>query len=431
MGNSIDKRDASEARDARYILGLDVGGANTKFALVQFPRAFPGEGPSASASRSAYPGQVPLAGGKSLPFHVLGQGIEYFPVWERTRADLPAMLAGVRERTRRLVPPGALVKCAVSVTAELSDVFATKREGVLEVVAACESAFPGPLHVLQFLSVKGTFLAAHAVKETPLAVAAANWVATALLVGKFHPDALLVDMGSTTTDLIPIQGGQPATRGLDDTSRLVHHELLYTGILRATIPSVAHQVPYRGGWCPVSFEKFALMADAYLVLGDITPEQYTCDTADGRSPSRANSLARLARVICADLEGVTEPEVLAIARYLKERQLAHVLEAIYAHERPTRPPGSNAEPRSQEIPCRPPGPVILTGIGAPVLREAVRAQLPFPVEALGSVLPRPDHLNASPDTISTAVAVAVCLAMESARAPAPASVPASGEHDAG
>ena len=63
----------------------------------------------------------------------------------------------------------------------------------------------------------------------PLSVAAANWAATARAVAMHHPDALLVDIGTTTTDLVPIVGGEVVAVGHTDPERLMSAELLYTG----------------------------------------------------------------------------------------------------------------------------------------------------------------------------------------------------------
>ncbi len=68
--------------------------------------------------------------------------------------------------------------------------------------------------------------------HTPLTVAASNWVATALVVADEVPDAILIDMGSTTTDIIPIVGGVVRAIGLTDPDRLASGELVYTGALR-------------------------------------------------------------------------------------------------------------------------------------------------------------------------------------------------------
>ena len=107
---------------------------------------------------------------------------------------------------------------AVTMTAELSQAFRTKREGVAAVIAALEAAFPtGQLHVY---TVEGDFVSAGVARDRPLSVAASNWAATARWVGTRFPRSMLIDVGSTTTDIIPIIDGQVAATGRTDPARI-------------------------------------------------------------------------------------------------------------------------------------------------------------------------------------------------------------------
>ena len=80
----------------------------------------------------------------------------------------------------------------------------------------------------------------------PMSVASTNFLASATLVGRQVPDALLIDMGSTTTDIIAIAGGKPAPRGLTDGERLATGELVYTGLTRTDVSVVAQRATFRG-----------------------------------------------------------------------------------------------------------------------------------------------------------------------------------------
>ena len=60
----------------------------------------------------------------------------------------------------------------------------------------------------------------------------ANWSATAWAVAERHPDTLLVDIGTTSTDIIPIVSGSVAALGHTDPDRLLSGELVYTGAVR-------------------------------------------------------------------------------------------------------------------------------------------------------------------------------------------------------
>jgi (4-(4-[2-(gamma-L-glutamylamino)ethyl]phenoxymethyl)furan-2-yl)methanamine synthase len=168
-----------------------------------------------------------------------------------------------------------------------------------------------------------------------------------------HPDALLVDVGSTTADVIPIAAGRVAATGHNDLERLLAGELVYTGVLRTNLAAIAPRVPVRGGWCPVSSEYFAISADVQLVLGRLAPEAYDCPTPDGRPPTAAFARERIARLVCADIEQLGDDEIDAIGAFLYDEQLRQLEAAARRVERPL--------PRE--------APVVAVGAGAWMGRE--------------------------------------------------------------
>lgn len=271
-------------------MGWDIGGVNTKAARVDLG---PG-GPTSPIARSA-----PLE-------------------MERDSASLVPTLRGL---AAELDAEGA--RHAVTMTAELSQAFRTKRQGVGFVLDALERAFPG--EKIRVYTVEGEFLEPAAARDRPLGVAAANWAATARFVGREVADCLLVDIGTTSTDIIPIVGGEPATVGHTDPERLLSGELVYTGALRTPVEAVARTVPLWGGHCPLAAERFALMGDVYLWVGALDPADYTVTPPDGRAPTRELAGERLARAVCADAEMLDEDAVGTIARALGESQLESVM----------------------------------------------------------------------------------------------------------
>ena len=215
---------------------------------------------------------------------------------------------------------------AVTMTAELADCFTTKREGVAFVLDAFQTAFPG-IHPWIY-GVDGRFRSAEAARQQPLEVAAANWMATATLVARSFPDALLLDVGSTTADVIPIVAGRVAARGRTDPARLRTGELVYTGALRTPVCAIVRSVPLCGRQCRVAAELFAVAADVHLWLGRIAESDYTCDTPDGRGRSRPEAGARLARMVCADLEMLGDGDITAIAEHVAQAQVRRIAEGI-------------------------------------------------------------------------------------------------------
>src|SRR5204863_9512512 len=142
------------------------------------------------------------------------------------------------------------------------------------------------------------------------------------------PDAILLDCGGTTTDVIPIAAGDVAARGRTDVERLLSGELVYTGALRTNIAAVLSHVPIGGEPCPVSSELFAISADAHLLRGSLTPEVCTCTFPDDRGTSLPEVRSRLARVVCADPEQLGDGDLEAIAGAVEEAQTAAIAAAL-------------------------------------------------------------------------------------------------------
>ncbi|MHA1376840.1 MAG: hydantoinase/oxoprolinase family protein [Candidatus Helarchaeota archaeon] len=277
------------------IVGWDIGGVNLKAALVE------------------------LHGNKIEDFKIQSK---FYPMWLKEREKLPDILSEIYS-TIILERPE---KHAISMTAELSDAYYTKREGVSHILSSFKKVFSeDKCHVL---TVDGKFVSISEAIKNPLSVSASNWVATCYLVGKFIKNCIMMDIGSTTTDIIPIFGGKIATKSKTDLDRLIAGELVYTGSLRATIPSIVRFLKVRGENCRISFEKFALAADAHLILGNISREQYNCDTADERANDLENSYARLSRVVCADIEMLTKDEIKQMAKEIYEKQLEQVKDGL-------------------------------------------------------------------------------------------------------
>ncbi len=264
------------------VLGLDIGGANIKAATA-------------------------AGWAKSLPF----------PLW-KTPDELPAVLQSLIALHDRV---DAL---AVTMTGELADCFATKAEGVSQILAAVQTAAGDrPVSVW---STYGRFVMPMEANQHPFAVAAANWHALATWVGQRFPcqSGLLVDIGSTTTDIIPLRNGIPCPLGKTDLSRLQSGELFYTGVRRTPLAAVMATVLFRDQRVPTSSEAFATMLDVYLMLGDMPEDPCDTDTANGRAATRAAAIDRIVRMLCADRTEITEAEVIQMADQWAGQQLGYI-----------------------------------------------------------------------------------------------------------
>ena len=276
------------------VLGYDVGGANTKVAYINVRN--------------------------SKCFHTK-VAVEYFPIWKN-----PEKLADVILKLKNQLCNCRIDGVGVTMTAELSDAFQTKREGVNHILGCFMQVFANvPLYVLNTeVELEPTEVALN----QPFGVAAANWAATGWLVSQQLKNCVVVDVGSTSTSIIPIVKGHVATRGKTDLDKLLCGELVYTGSLRTNVAATVQSIPIRDGVASVSSELFALSADIHLILGNIAVEDYSCETADGRGKTITEAYARLARVVCADTEMLTQKEITNMAKFICNRQIQQITEGL-------------------------------------------------------------------------------------------------------
>ncbi len=207
---------------------------------------------------------------------------------------------------------------AVVMSGELADCFSGRMQGIRFILDAVKNVFPGALFY-------GTDAAFHS--RAVLQLAAANWLASADFLRDQYPGAVLVDVGSTTTDIIPLSQFEHLLM-LTDLLRLQQGYLLYTGMLRTPIPAILRTVEIDGIETPVSSELFAVSADAHLVLGHIGAGEYRCDTPDKKGKSTEASLRRLARVVCSDLREIGKKEAAGIAAQFWDAQKTLICDQV-------------------------------------------------------------------------------------------------------
>ncbi len=274
------------------IAGFDIGGANTDIAVVEFDSK-----------------------GKIID---IKSDYCYLPMWTKKDELSSTLIELLGSDMDEIDAVG------VAMTAELADGYLNKTEGVIDIIDRVKKTFDLPLG---FVGLNG-MLDYEGVKNNPLALAAANWIATAPLAAHIYPDCVLIDIGSTTTDIIPIKNGKECARGRTDLERLGTGELVYTGALRTNVATILDKVPLKNRWVRVASELFAVSADVHLVLGNIDPADYTTETPDSGGISKEDCLLRLSRVVCGDLDSLSQKEVLEIAQHIYRIQVEKVAEAL-------------------------------------------------------------------------------------------------------
>jgi probable H4MPT-linked C1 transfer pathway protein len=211
----------------------------------------------------------------------------------------------------------------VTMTAELADTFASRQEGVAR-IAALAARELGATALLY--AGRAGFVAIDRAHAHVADIASANWHASAALVARAHRHALFIDIGSTTTDIVPVADGAIAARGYTDAERLAAGELVYTGLVRGFVMATASRAPFAGAWTALVNENFANMADVHRILGSLPDGADQMATADGRDKSVASSRARLARMVGRDAADADAAAWEALAAWFAEAQLRAILD---------------------------------------------------------------------------------------------------------
>ncbi len=279
--------------DKPDVLGIDIGGANLKVA------------------------------------NAVGESnCNYFPMWTEHR-QLAVRLREMLDDFSRST--GTHYKrLGVTMTGEMADCFATRREGVQYILDQVAATFPEA--DTSVYAVDGLWLPPAEAKLHPWSVASSNWAALANWIicnPATHRQnvCLVLDVGSTTVDVIPVDDNGIATTAKTDRERLQKGQLVYSGVQRTPVAAILHQAKLGGELIPLVAERFATSDDAYLVLG-LTDETPDCETADGRPRTRKWACARLARMLGDDHERLPPGYIEQFAEQIVEEQTRRLVSAI-------------------------------------------------------------------------------------------------------
>jgi probable H4MPT-linked C1 transfer pathway protein len=244
----------------------------------------------------------------------------------------------------------------VTMTGELADTFTSRPDGVerLAALAAHELA-DAPV---SFYAGSAGLVRAQDARRHAADIASANWHVCARLAAQTCGSALFIDMGSTTTDVVPIAGGRVAARGYTDAQRLAAGELVYTGLVRGFVMATADRAPVAGAWTTLVNENFATMADVHRIRGSLPEGADQMVTADGRAKTVEASRTRLARMVGADAADIDEAAIRTLAQWFAEAQLRAIIDAALLVI------SAGAVPAD--------APVVAAGIGTAVIEEAAR-----------------------------------------------------------
>jgi probable H4MPT-linked C1 transfer pathway protein len=269
---------------AGTVIGWDVGGAHVKACL--------------------------LIGGE---VHDVAQWA--CPLWQGLQ-HLEAALADARRRWPQL--QHAQASHAVTMTGEMVDLFSDREDGVRRISALLARHLSGAVWLY---AGPGRWVApADAAGHWPQ-IASANWRATAQHAAAVLGRGLLVDIGSTTTDLIAFDGGEVLGNSLSDRHRLASGELVYQGVVRTPLCALAPRITLQGEVLNVMNEFFATTADVYRLSGELDPAHDLYPSADNADKGLPATRARLARMVGCDVRDADAAEWLAFAQAWRAAQL--------------------------------------------------------------------------------------------------------------
>lgn len=295
---------------------------------------------------------------------------------------------------------------AVTMTGEMVDLFETRQAGV-QALAALLSQRLGAERVRFYAGGQGWYDAGETGRHAGH-VASANWHATAHLVSTRLGEALLVDIGSTTTDLIPIRDGVVATPSRSDRDRLAAGELVYTGVARTPLMALASDAPVAGHFTPLMAEHFAASADVYRILGLLPEHADLHDAADGGAKTAAASRVRLARMVGRDAGELPDAAWAELAAWFADAQMARIGRALRQVLSRDMPPAQT--------------PLVVAGVGG-FLGARLAARIERPVIRFSQILAARAHQDMI-DACAPAVAVGRLLATHRhPRGLAPADLP--------
>ena len=346
----------------RYAAGWDIGGANLKLALA------------------------------TLDGNVEQVAVLPCPLWQGLDELRSAL------RAAPLPPAAQIAGHAVTMTGELCDLFADRRSGVRAIVETATEALAGA--AMLFYALDDELLAPPLAIDAWQRVASANWMAGAACAADSVQDGLFIDIGSTTTDIVPLLDGRAAPGATTDAGRLQIDELLYCGVLRTPVMALADRLPWAGAWSGVAAELFATSADVFRLTGDIGPDDDPGAAADGGDKSEAGSARRLARQVGADYDATLLPALQLLARHIADRQCGRL--AASADRISSRSPGSL------------PGTLVGAGVGRFLVRRLAQ-RLSRPYRDFGELpgMQAPDAAVAAPACVMARKACAAWRAAAS------------------
>lgn len=264
---------------------------------------------------------------KAVRMDAMGQlavSLVYCPLWRGLTVLSEAMDQALNEFG--VAPNGH--KHYLTMTGELADIFPNRLNGVKQIAEWVQEKLAEPV---QFYAGYQHWSTLPITPEKAPRIASMNWLASVEFLAKKVSNALFIDIGSTTTDLVLICNGKPKIIGFSDAVRLQTDELIYTGVVRTPLMALAQKIRYFDVPINLAAEYFATTADVYTLTGDLPQSEYTADTADGADKSPTACARRIARMIGRDADEAPLSDWQTLAQVFKALQLQQIKQAVVRH----------------------------------------------------------------------------------------------------
>jgi (4-(4-[2-(gamma-L-glutamylamino)ethyl]phenoxymethyl)furan-2-yl)methanamine synthase len=257
------------------------------------------------------------------------------PLWRGLNELEAAVNAALKAFKIASFGAGSLnIQHAVTMTGELVDLFANRHEGVMA-ISTLAAVLLGKDTL--YYAVNEGLVALERVSENTHHIASANWHASASALAMHVQDALIIDVGSTTTDIIAIESSKVKNTSFSDAARMANDSLVYTGVVRTPVMALGTKLVFEGSEINVAAEYFATMADVYRLTGELLPVFDMAETADNKSKSTVASARRLARMVGYDVEDRPIGTWKSLANTCRNMQVGQIKAAALKHLKPSLP----------------------------------------------------------------------------------------------
>lgn len=273
------------------IAGWDIGGAHVKLAVLERD----------SRVKAVY--QRPC------------------PLWR----DLERLREVMRDLLRYTDHPACLH--ALTMTGELADLFESRADGVARLLGVLSEFLPRDAWFV-YAGQHGLKKYAEIQPADYPWIASANWLASAMYAACHVSNGVFIDVGSTSTDLIPIANGGPVAAGFSDYERLCSRELVYSGVVRTPVCALVREIRFAGRTVPMVAEHFAVTADVYRLTGELPAEADQWPACDHGTRDARGSARRLARMLGCDLGDASMNAWRGLAEAIKRQQTDQIVNAL-------------------------------------------------------------------------------------------------------